>query len=369
MSVSTELQSLNDNLLDAYNAVSAKSGTVPANKNTDNLASAIASIPAGGGATRPSTWSEFAAMTVSQQQAIYGVGDRVGITCSWVSPKNSRQYPDLVWEIANWGTTRKENDATQYPCVTLIARLGTQDKYTFDAPETPLAATEETAQSGIYYFGYNGSTYTSLNLSTGDTIPYGSYTAVYKTDVTNDDLSYTRIRSSGWSNYKYSAIRQWLNSSATANNWWTASHVGDTAPSYSDQAGFMNGLDANFKAILQRTEVVTVGNGETEPATTYSTYDYLFIPSIYETGGRDTPVEGEKMLYFWAGESNATTGLFARAHVNGVTDHWLLRSPVNLNVYNVYGVTYDGTHGVAQQYSVSSTRLIVPACKIILAGA
>lgn len=49
MTVATELQNLNDNLLDAYDAVSAKSGTVPANKNTDNLADAITSIPAGGG--------------------------------------------------------------------------------------------------------------------------------------------------------------------------------------------------------------------------------------------------------------------------------------------------------------------------------
>lgn len=47
MSVATELQNLNDNILDAYTAVQGKGGTVPANKNTANLDTAIASIPAG----------------------------------------------------------------------------------------------------------------------------------------------------------------------------------------------------------------------------------------------------------------------------------------------------------------------------------
>lgn len=51
MSIATELSTLNDNILDAYTAVDGKGGTVPENKNTDNLATAITSIPSGGGAT------------------------------------------------------------------------------------------------------------------------------------------------------------------------------------------------------------------------------------------------------------------------------------------------------------------------------
>ena len=47
MSIATELQNLNDNILDAYTAVQGKGGTVPANKNTANLDTAIASIPSG----------------------------------------------------------------------------------------------------------------------------------------------------------------------------------------------------------------------------------------------------------------------------------------------------------------------------------
>ena len=47
MSIATELQNLNDNILDAYTAVQGKGGTVPTNKNTANLDTAISSITAG----------------------------------------------------------------------------------------------------------------------------------------------------------------------------------------------------------------------------------------------------------------------------------------------------------------------------------
>ena len=44
MSIATELENLNDDILDAYDAISAKGGTIPAHKNTNNLDTAISSI-------------------------------------------------------------------------------------------------------------------------------------------------------------------------------------------------------------------------------------------------------------------------------------------------------------------------------------
>lgn len=46
MSIATELQDLNGNILDAYTAIRNKGGTVPAQKNTANLHTAIGSITA-----------------------------------------------------------------------------------------------------------------------------------------------------------------------------------------------------------------------------------------------------------------------------------------------------------------------------------
>ena len=49
MAIATELTKLNTNILNAYNAISEKGGTVPAQKNTANLSSAIETITGGGG--------------------------------------------------------------------------------------------------------------------------------------------------------------------------------------------------------------------------------------------------------------------------------------------------------------------------------
>lgn len=70
MSVSTELETLQTNIGNAYTTIGTKGGTVPANKNTDNLATAIDSIPSGGTPqpldpqvvyqqTRPADWLEM----------------------------------------------------------------------------------------------------------------------------------------------------------------------------------------------------------------------------------------------------------------------------------------------------------------------
>lgn len=319
----------------------------------------------GGGVTRPTTWAEFAAMSSSDMQQVYGVGDRVSIACPWVSPLNNITY-DLMWEIAAFGTTKKENDNTDYPCVTLVARLATPGTYQFDAAEIPTAATEETAQDGIYYFGYDGSTYTALNLSTGDTIPYGDYTAVYKTDVTGNVIYFNEIRQYGYNVYKYSAIRQWLNSDAAAYSWWQASHVGDSMPDYANQAGFMSGFEAAFKNILQRTEVATVGNAATDDGSVYKTYDYFFLPSRYELYGTSSPVEGDRMPYF--GVNNTfVNGLTARGPASGSDPtRWYERSAYQNAARGAYVVNSGGSPGYSNY--VYNLYNVVAACKIILAS-
>ena len=49
MSIASELNALNGHILDSYDEISTMGGTVPANKNMASLATAIASIPSGGG--------------------------------------------------------------------------------------------------------------------------------------------------------------------------------------------------------------------------------------------------------------------------------------------------------------------------------
>ena len=72
MSIASELSALNGYILGAYDEINGKGGTVPANKNMANLASAIASISGGGGNPNlssgqliiPSGWSSGTNLTI-----------------------------------------------------------------------------------------------------------------------------------------------------------------------------------------------------------------------------------------------------------------------------------------------------------------
>lgn len=51
MSIASELTKLETDITNAYSTINTKGGTIPSNKNTNNLATAINSIPSGGSAT------------------------------------------------------------------------------------------------------------------------------------------------------------------------------------------------------------------------------------------------------------------------------------------------------------------------------
>ena len=64
----------------------------------------------------------------------------------------------------------------------------------------------------------------------------------------------------GNGNWDESNIRQWLNSAA-ASGWWTPTHSLDRlSATYANLEGFMNGLDADFAAVLGAVDVVTRKN-------------------------------------------------------------------------------------------------------------
>lgn len=65
MSIASELSALNGYILGAYDEINDKGGTVPANKNMANLASAISSIETGGGGGGDFDFSNFYNFTKS----------------------------------------------------------------------------------------------------------------------------------------------------------------------------------------------------------------------------------------------------------------------------------------------------------------
>ena len=248
----------------------------------------------------------------------------------------------------------------------------------YDAAETALEATEETAQDGIYYYGWtSGSTYTPLNLATGATIPYGDYTKVYKSSINTTGTYYNQIRVNGWNNWKYSLIRQWLNSDAAASSqeWFTPSHVGDGQPNNTlkNYAGWLADIDQDLAAVVAQVTISTAANNVSDGGATYTTTDKFFLPSKQEVyfNPEVANAEGEAWDYYKdnvgytsPNDSNSATRMFityptSNAPYNVV--NWWLRSAYRSYASNVW---CGSGYGNASTNNASNSYCVAPACVI-----
>lgn len=312
-----------------------------------------------GGSEDPTTWTGIQQIVQNGNASNYfAVGDEIDVACPWIDPSSGTQY-NWVWVVADIGNTYKESDpSTAVPSMTLIAKYLTPSEYIFDAAENT-TATEETALDGVYYYGWNGSM-VALNLATGATIPYGNYTAVYKSSV-NTSGSYMRdMAYYGYNNWELSNIRQWLNSDGSAGAWFTPSHVGDKAPNYSSQAGFLSGFSSEFRSVLTPTRSGASGNTETDGGTNYYTYDRMFLPSRYEVK-LDTSLSYEGPVF--ALYTNAQNADRVKYLINSQSSAspWALRSSYRSTVDGVYSVSSSGSGSSSLS---DPTNCIAPACRI-----
>ena len=173
-------------------------------------------------------------------------------------------------------------------------------------------------------------------------------TALGTADGLTANMNHAQRIRFGSNNWSQSAVRQWLNSAAAANAWWTPQTIFDRPPTYANVAGFLNGLDADFVAILGETDHVTVNNTVTDGGGVYVTRDKIYLPSRTEIFGSNevggTP-EGEQYP-FYVGSVNADRIKYdisspATARI------WWVRSP---DVSNAYYARYVLTSGALTNY-------------------
>ena len=248
----------------------------------------------------------------------------------------------------------------------------------FDAAETATEADEETAQDGVYYYGWtSGSTYTPLNLTTGDTIPYGDYAKVYKSSINTTGTYYNQIRGNGWNNWKYSMIRQWLNSDAAASSqeWFTPSHVGDGSPNNTvlNYAGWLADIDQDLAAVVAQVTISTAANTVTDGGATYTTTDKFFLPSKEEVyfSPQVSGAEGEVWDYYKdnvgytsPNDGNSATRMFITYPTSSSPYNvviWWLRSAYRSYAYTAW---YGSTYGDASLTSANYAYYVTPACVI-----
>jgi hypothetical protein len=151
----------------------------------------------------------------------------------------------------------------------------------------------------------------------------------------------------GSNNYSESAIRQWINSAAAANAWWTPQTIFDRPPTYANVAGFLSGLDPEFVAILGAPEIVTARNTIYEIGGTtggsYTTNDLIFLPSITELGlGKNNNINEGALFEYYDGAVNADR---IKYDITALTTarYWWLRGPYPSYAYYVRNVTSDGS--------------------------
>lgn len=197
------------------------------------------------------------------------------------------------WIVMDFADVEGENGTVYHDIPILQMQRTGHENVIFDAKEET-EATEATAQAGYYYCGYDGTDYTMLTLETGDTIPYGSYTKVYKT-LWN---SVNAIRY-GLSSWKHSFARQYLNHSGTG--WAQAQHACDVLPgNAAAMTGFMSYISAEMAAALHPIKITTkranfMGGGAD------TTYDIFWLASVSQMNMQNpnaSPDDGDPWAYY-----------------------------------------------------------------------
>lgn len=214
---------------------------------------------------------------------VFSVGDQIAVTHS--------AYGTLTFRVIGIDEDTP-TDVEKEHSLTLEMVGVLHDFQQFDAMEDEYALTADAVcVTGKSYYSFSDPTYTLLvegvDWNAGDS-------SADKYEKNTDK----RV-SEGYCRWEDSGIRQWLNSDAAANAWWVAQNIWDNAPAYANVAGFLNGLDANFVAVLGTVTKTTL-NDYVYGGTTSDTVDKVFLLSAAEVGktARAGIVEGTVYSYY-----------------------------------------------------------------------
>ena len=183
-------------------------------------------------------------------------------------------------------------------------------------------------------------------------------------DAKEPSNSDSNRQSSGNNQWRYSNIRQWLNSSNAAGSWYSAQHSADAPPStsesvanyntqYQSRPGFLYNFSSEDRALLTLTSILT-NLPSVDGGNQNTTADKVFLPSAVEVGLSDGAAEGTVFQFFdGAQNTDRVAHMHATAFANtqstnkpsSATSAWYywLRTPNASNSNNVRHVDTDGS--------------------------
>ena len=181
-----------------------------------------------------------------------------------------------------------------------------------------------------------------------------------------EGLNHSHRVSYGSNNYKESAMRQFLNSSAAAGSVWTPQTKFDRPPSWQTSlAGYKAGLDQNFLAVVGKVVLPCSANNIYEAPDSsiakgakYTLNDEFYLASRAEIFGSHDVNDDTVLFPFYEGAGNADRIKYR----DGSAANWWLRTPYSGNAGNVRRVYSDGT--VDYGHARNATGL-APACTIV----
>lgn len=193
-------------------------------------------------------------------------------------------------------------------------------------------------------------------------------------------------RSNGNNRYSVSNIDHWLNSTASAGQWYSPQHATDQSPNsknvvsknpYDTDAGFLNGFDARFIAAIQDTTIKVARNTVTDGGGYDTLVRKVFLPSLAElfNQAENSIMEGSLLQYFQANtnairiakisnycaqDNNSHAG---SSSVTAGTANWYwMRTPDSLNSFGVRRVLSGGSmDSYVAYYGDSGVR---PLCNL-----
>ena len=167
-------------------------------------------------------------------------------------------------------------------------------------------------------------------------------------DAKESSNSDTNRQSRGNNNWQYSNIEQWLNSDASAGNWYSAQHSADAPPSssnvwnnynpYDTKPGFLYYWTDEEKSVLQDMTLTLANNSVTDGGGSYTWTGKIWLPTYTQLSGNNNNgiSEGTKFSKFTDDNSRIKT-IHAMCAAN-----------------NQYCIDNSKTEGTAWEYWMSS---------------
>lgn len=151
---------------------------------------------------------------------------------------------------------------------------------------------------------WKATSYAADGITTIETVPItsgsgGTSLGTMQYATRNGNLNSMQEAGYGWNRWKYSAARQWLNSTQPKGKWWAKQDDWDIAPDQlAKKDGFLCGMPAEMLAVLKTVKVTTLANTVNDGGVTDITYDKVFLASMSQMNVNMSKEEGAVHEYW-----------------------------------------------------------------------